>query len=293
MQYVILDLEWNNAYGRKIGGFINEIIEIGAVKLDEELNEIESYREFVGVQIGKKLNGRVKELTHISNEDLTEAHQFTKVMSEFRKWIGKNDTVILTWGQTDIRVLIDNFKYFNGIDFVPFLKSYVDLQQYVQEKLGVEKGSQIGLLAASQELHIEFEECYLHRALFDSRLSAECLKKTFNEEVFSGYIRACDKEFYERLFFKSYFISDINNPLIDKSQMFCQCKGCGRHIKRASLWEYKNQSFRAFFYCSSCDKKYRLSLRFKKYYDHLDIKRKVDEYIEPNNDQDQQESIAE
>ena len=33
MQYVVFDLEWNNVYGRKINGFINEIIEIGAVRV--------------------------------------------------------------------------------------------------------------------------------------------------------------------------------------------------------------------------------------------------------------------
>ena len=38
MDFIIMDLEWNNTYARKTKGFINEIIEIGAVKLDENLN---------------------------------------------------------------------------------------------------------------------------------------------------------------------------------------------------------------------------------------------------------------
>ncbi len=36
MNIVVLDLEWNGAYSRKLRGFINEIIEIGAVKLDKK-----------------------------------------------------------------------------------------------------------------------------------------------------------------------------------------------------------------------------------------------------------------
>ena len=40
MNYVILDLEWNAAYSRKLKGYINEIIEFGAVKCDEQLNII-------------------------------------------------------------------------------------------------------------------------------------------------------------------------------------------------------------------------------------------------------------
>ena len=38
MEYIILDLEWNAAYSRRRGGFINEIIEFGAVKVDDEFN---------------------------------------------------------------------------------------------------------------------------------------------------------------------------------------------------------------------------------------------------------------
>ena len=38
MNIVILDLEWNGAYSRRLHGFINEIIEFGAVKLDAQLN---------------------------------------------------------------------------------------------------------------------------------------------------------------------------------------------------------------------------------------------------------------
>ena len=37
MSYVILDLEWNSAYSYKLKRFVNEIIEFGAVRLDDEL----------------------------------------------------------------------------------------------------------------------------------------------------------------------------------------------------------------------------------------------------------------
>ena len=40
--YVILDLEWNGTYSRRIKGFINEIIEFGAAKVDESLNILDT-----------------------------------------------------------------------------------------------------------------------------------------------------------------------------------------------------------------------------------------------------------
>ena len=155
MQYVVFDLEWNNVYGRKIKGFINEIIEIGAVKLDENLNEISSFSSFVKPSIGKRLRGSVKKLTNITNDDVLGGEPFTQVFSSFRKWIGAQPTVILTWGDGDIRVLIENYKYLNGIAYIPFLTDYVDLQTYVQRKVPTEKGQQIGLGKAAEALGID------------------------------------------------------------------------------------------------------------------------------------------
>lgn len=37
MQYIVMDLEWNGGYSRKAHGYFNEIIEVGAVRLDESL----------------------------------------------------------------------------------------------------------------------------------------------------------------------------------------------------------------------------------------------------------------
>ena len=157
MDFIIMDLEWNNTYARKTKGFINEIIEIGAVKLDENLNFKDKFSCLVRPQIGKKLRGSVKELTNITNEEVRSGEPFTKVFSSFRRWIG-SECVLLTWGDGDIRVLIDNYKYLNGIDTIPFLSYYADMQAYIQSVLGTPKSRQIGLSTAAQELGIDAEQ---------------------------------------------------------------------------------------------------------------------------------------
>lgn len=48
MNFVILDLEWNGTYSRRIKSFINEIIEFGAVKVDEQLHIIDTFEALVG-----------------------------------------------------------------------------------------------------------------------------------------------------------------------------------------------------------------------------------------------------
>lgn len=72
MSYVILDLEWNGSYSKVLHKFVNEIIEIGAVKLDDELNVCDTFTMLVAPKIGKKLCSKVKQLTKITNEELKD-----------------------------------------------------------------------------------------------------------------------------------------------------------------------------------------------------------------------------
>ena len=63
MFYVIFDLEWNNAYDYRFGKGMNEIIEIGAVKLDEKLNIADTFKQLVKPKLSRKLSSRFKNLT--------------------------------------------------------------------------------------------------------------------------------------------------------------------------------------------------------------------------------------
>ena len=102
VNYIIMDLEWNNTYCKKKKGFMNEIIEIGAVKLNSNLDVIDTFSVFIKAQLGKKLHARVRELTNITNDDISSGTPFSQTMALFRKWSSGNDTVILTWGDTSI-----------------------------------------------------------------------------------------------------------------------------------------------------------------------------------------------
>ena len=281
MQYVIFDLEWNNVYGRKINGVINEIIEIGAVKLDEDLNEISTFSSFVKPSIGKKLRGSVKKLTNITNDDVLGGEPFTQAFSDFRKWIGSQPTLILTWGDGDIRVLIENYKYLNGIAFIPFLTDYVDLQSFVQRRVKTEKGQQIGLGKAAEALGIDDTTFSHHRALDDSKLSAECFKKVFDFNELHSYIRPCGTEFYAKLAFKPYPISNLKNPLVDKKQLVYTCPDCRVNAQRIKEWKYSNRFFRTIFKCPYCGKMTKVSVRFMKMYDRVDVKKTAIPYIPP------------
>lgn len=275
MRYIIMDLEWNNAYARRINGFINEVIEIGAVMLDENFNCIDVFSSLVKSQISKKLRGNVKRLTHISNEDVRSAEPFTKVMSDFKYWIGDSDNVVLTWGDGDIRVLIENYRYLNGIRTLPFLTNYTDIQRYFEIKKGIPKSQQVGLFTAAEMVDIDLEQFSHHRALDDSLITAECFKRIFDSTDFSDYIVECDSAFYEKLQYKPHAIGNINHPLVDKKLLCFKCDKCGSNGEQVTEWRYSNQFFRAVYHCPVCNYNVRVAVRFKKYFDRLETKKTV------------------
>lgn len=270
-----MDLEWNTAFVKATKSYLNEIIEIGAVRLNDRLTQVDEFRIFIKPQLSKKLHSRIQNLTHIQPSDLDEGLPFPKAASAFKHWVSDPSAIIVTWGETDLRVLLENYQYFCGISCIPFMEQYADLQDYVQKYLHWPKQQQLGLSAAAQKLKVDAGGIDLHRALADSILSAGCLREIFHQYAFTPFVRQCDPAFYERLTFKSYYISDINSPLIDKTLLHCHCEDCGANMQRITQWEFKSQAFRAIFYCTHCKKKFRYSVRYKKSYDHVCVKQRL------------------
>ncbi|MCR4593862.1 MAG: exonuclease domain-containing protein [Clostridiales bacterium] len=284
MDYIIMDLEWNTAYLDSAKMHVNEIIEVGAVKLNNELEITDSFSSFVKPQASRKIRKRIKELTHIEPEDLMSAERFRFVMKNFMDWAG-DDFILLSWGDTDIRTLITNFKYFDKSKNINFIEKYIDLQSYVQKFIETKKGQQAGLAYAAECLGIDHEKYPHHRALQDSMLSADCLRKTYDPELLGKYTKICNKDFYEKLSFKPYYIKDIDNPLIDRTIFECRCGKCGNKPQTVKDFKQINNSFRAVFYCENCKSFFKVSVRVRKLYDKVTFKKSymdIEKYPEEN-----------
>lgn len=275
MEYIVLDLEFNAAYSKTRHRFVNEIIEFGAVKLDEQLNIIDKFSELVAPRISKKLNSHVSALTHITIEELKQSHNtFYHVMSKFRKFLG--DGVLMSWSNSDILVLTENYKYFYGNDKMSFIKYYVNLQKYCQRAIGYSDSShQMGLSACAGQLGLGFEDNALHRAYNDAELTAECFKALYDAELLKEYIHECNDEFYARMSFKNYNICDLRDPGVDRREMYFNCDKCGRRAFRRTKWRLKNKSFRAVFRCIACRRDFEGRIVFKRRFDHVEVIKKA------------------
>lgn len=282
MDFVILDLEWNGSFSKKTKKYINEIFEFGAVRINSDMEMVDTFSMLIRPQIGKKICSRVKELTHIDPEELEHINNtYNHVIKEFS--IFAKDAVILTWGITDIHTLIVNNEYYNKTKKLSFLNQYMNLQSYCENCMDREDPSkQMGLSTAAELLNIEFGNDKLHRALDDSILSWKCFAKLYDEKKVKRFIRNADIEFYNRICFRNVMITDFTNPIIDKKQFYSVCPVCGRKGRRLTKWQVKNKSFRAMFNCDACNLKFNGKVQFKLKYEGVEVKHASHPFVQPD-----------
>ena len=134
MDYIVLDLEWNqplsynsSAYKSVGGKLLFEMIQIGAIRMNDHLEITDSFNQLIQPTHYVKLHPRIKRITGITQEQLCDAPQFAEAAECFHAWCGE-DSVILTWGCDDISVLQQNLDFFKYR--APFPAMY-DLQREI------------------------------------------------------------------------------------------------------------------------------------------------------------------
>ena len=279
MQYVVLDLEWNGGYSKKAHGYFNEIIEVGAVKLDASMQVIDHFHMTIRPVVSRKLSGIVTDLTSITAEELEDGTTFAKMVRAFSKWIGDVPTAVLTWSTTDLLVLMENCRFFYGKQEIPFLQYYMDSQAYAQRRMGIEGGQQLGLARAGELLEIPEDDMSLHRALDDSILTSRVLQKVYERASFDAAVMPVDAEFYKRITFKTTIINDIDNPLVKRSELVFACPDCGRDMRRRGKWRFHSRAFCAEFICRGCDKTYTARAQFRLKYEGVEVRKKLTEKV--------------
>lgn len=272
MNYVIFDLEWNSGYSYVKKTFVNEIIEIGAIKLNNQLKIIDTFKQLIKPTSVKKLSSRCKNLTNITNEEIKQfGVPFEKAIGDFARWSNGDGNVFLTWSNSDLYVLANNCQDILGNANVPFITKYADAQKYCMSFLKRENNNQISLSNCCELMSINFDTQSLHRALSDCYLTLECFKKVYDREKLSKYIHDCSQTYFERLIYKPYMIEAPKSKLFNVYDVKLKCPYCASELERLRSYECINKSFRAPTRCQSCKKSFWTTVRAKKTYDNVEV----------------------
>lgn len=290
MNYIILDLEWDSTFFVKQKRFINQILQIGAVKLDQKFNIIDTFEVTIKSAISKRVTGRFARLTGITSEIMRNGIPFCDAVQRYNEWIGE-DAVTMTWSNSDLYTILENEE--NLLDGVRFkIEKYLDLQKFIQKEMflkGYEDKNQVSLSMAADFLKIETDDIDFHTAKDDSTVAAYLLKKCYNEERFVPLIKdTSNPEFFKRLKFKSYAISNLKDENIDKKYLSFNCPKCNAKAKKVSKWKYSNRWFAANFICD-CGERFNGRVTFKKTYDDLIVRQKICEFKEKKKEQTHEE----
>lgn len=122
--YLVLDFEANcSAKNTKD----HEIIEFPAVLVDAKNNQcIAEFRYFVKTNSGKKLSTFIKNLTHITDEQMFKGLTFYNCLVEFEKWCYSNkisweSTTVITVGDWDLETMLHRQLQMEKIKLSKFL----------------------------------------------------------------------------------------------------------------------------------------------------------------------------
>lgn len=167
MNYIVFDLEWNQAIvnEKRIEKLPFEIIEIGAFKLDVNLKKIGEYHRVIKPKYYKKLHYHVSKVVSISKDELNNGCDFEDVAEDFLEFCGE-EFVFCVWGSLDVYNLRSNLSFYNiDYDFGEPVK-YLDLQK-LYSFCKYERLKRVSLKEAVKELNIA-ENGFFHRAQKDA-----------------------------------------------------------------------------------------------------------------------------
>ena len=123
MQYIILDMEWNQPWPGSYSAkkalpspLRGEIVQIGAVRMTQDQQVADEFQILIRPKYFKKMNRKVASLTGIRDSVLREKGvSFPEAAAKFQTWCGEA-CVFLTWGFDDITVLRENLAVFGLAD---------------------------------------------------------------------------------------------------------------------------------------------------------------------------------
>lgn len=269
MNYIVFDLEWNQSNSGlepEVKELPFEIIEIGAVKLNNEMKFVSEFSQLIRPEVYHEMHFITKKLIHIQMAELQAGRPFPVVMAEFLEWCGE-DCIFCTWGPLDLMELQRNMRFheMEPLSNKPF--KFYDVQKLFS--LAYEDGKKRRNLEYAIDFLKMNKDIPFHRAFSDAYYAGHVLEKIaqadmengttilqkFSFDVFNLPKKKRDEVyivFDDYAKYISRVFKDKSDILLDKTVMNTKCYLCKRNNKRIVKWFTPNGKH---YYCiSACDK---------------------------------------
>lgn len=199
MNYVFVDFEMDSVLReykaeRKICRM--EIIEIGAVMLNESFEEISSFKRYVKPKYSEHVSSKIVELTGITDNCLMGAKNFETEINAFADWclsMGE-DIKVFAWSESDLKQVRGEIALkgiSEGSSLIKVIDSWNDLQLEFDTSLCSDKST--SLVNALESLGVMFDG-HMHDALDDSRNTAKLFVQMSTSDDYKKdveFIKSC------------------------------------------------------------------------------------------------------
>ncbi len=258
MNYIIFDLEWNQPPTPEAAVteplyVSGEIIQVGAVKLNDAFEVIDELRLYIRPIYYTKLHKQISALTHIRDKDLEEASTFPEAYTQFTQWCG-DEFSYMTWSMSDMPMLIENMML-HGIDCSRLPVCY-DIQRIFGREI-MRSNNRCSLDHALEVLNMKGDQA--HDALHDARNTAKIcsyldLDQYLEEYAAPAYaLPPCHKVY-----------NSIQDALHDEDLKLFPCPFCGAEI-RCEAWVSQNpNTYITYGYCPEEDDEFLLQIHINK-----------------------------
>ena len=168
MKHVVVDLEMNpvSREFREVRRKLNEeVIEIGAVRLDENFQQEAEFQCYVKPEYGP-IKKHITSLTGITQAMVADKKTYAACFQDFVDWVGEEETKIYSWSMSDIKQLRSECRYqVPDFEIAWLNERWVDLQQEFDDRLGLHNS--LALKHALGAMDHKFEGTQ-HTALADA-----------------------------------------------------------------------------------------------------------------------------
>lgn len=188
MNYIIYDLEFNqedpsnkNDVKSSDDKLTFEIIQIGAIKVDEYFKVISTFNALIKPTLYETLHPYVEDLTKINMDDVNLSKTFPEIFDDFINFMGSDNPILCVWGTCDVNELMKNSAFHKlPKDLIP--KDYIDIQLHASNQFNMPKGTKIGLRNAVELLKIDISGNF-HDAYEDALYTFEVFKEIYNPNI--------------------------------------------------------------------------------------------------------------
>ena len=264
MNYIVFDLEWNQSntgLEEEVASLPFEIIEIGAVKLDQTGGTAGRFSQLIRPKVYREMNQITGRLIHLRMQELKNGKPFVQTAEGFLAWCGKEPYLFCTWGSSDLTELQRNMRFYHMRPLAEGPFPYLDVQKLFS--LAYEDGESRRSLEHAIDFLKITKDIPFHRAFSDAGYTARILERILRErpevldnQSYDVFHPPADRRSEVKVQFGNYakYISrefpTREDALADREVASSKCYLCRRNLRKKIRWFTPNgRNYYCLAYC--------------------------------------------